>query len=371
MFWGLASQAQAITCECGCLGGSQTIIDDPVNDACASTGYSMCQTACGTFGLSYSLQICQGCTFSECQPDMFGGSWQCIVTPTPSSGACVYNSDCNIGVGEQCISGTCQVTTGGTACQYNGDCNIGVGELCINGVCQDVTGSGGATTNCYTDCINSGNTPSECNGACGGSTGGGTAPPTGGGGTTTQPPTGGGGTGVGGPMGNATLPNFIGHTSISALIAAIANFLIKYIAMPLAILMIIYSGLLFVTAGGNEEKIKKAKKNLSWTLLGVLIILSANVLITYIQSLLGGTGGAQVQTFFNSLKPLLNQIILAGFALATVYFIWGIVMFMRATGSGDEQGIATGKKHMIWGIIGMAIMGAAPGIVNLIASIIP
>jgi len=26
---------------------------------------------------------------------------------------------------------------------------------------------------------------------------------------------------------------------------------------------------------------------------------------------------------------------------------------------------------MIWGIIGMAIMGAAPGIVNLIASIIP
>jgi hypothetical protein len=46
-------------------------------------------------------------------------------------------------------------------------------------------------------------------------------------------------------------------------------------------------------------------------------------------------------------------------------------MFMRATGSGDEQGITTGKRHMVWGIIGMAIMGAAAGIINLIQSIIP
>jgi len=196
--------------------------------------------------------------------------------------------------------------------------------------------------------------------------------PGGTGGLGTGGTTGGTGTGgVGPPMGSATLPNFIGYTSISALIAAIANFLITYIVMPFAVIMIIYSGLLFVTAGGNEEKIKKAKRNLSWTLLGVVIILSANVLITYIQSLLSGQGGGQVQTFLNSLKAPLNQLILVVFALATVYFIWGIVMFMRATGSGDEQGITTGKRHMVWGIIGMAIMGAAAGIINLIQSIIP
>lgn len=179
------------------------------------------------------------------------------------------------------------------------------------------------------------------------------------------------GGGVGPPIGNATLPNFIGYTSVSALIVAIANFLVTYIFMPFAVLMIIYSGILFVTAGGNEEKIKRAKRNLSWTLLGVVIILSANVLITYIQSLLSGQGGGQVQTFLNNLKAPLNQLILTVFALATVYFFWGMVMFMRASGSGDEQGISTGKRHMVWGVIGMAIMGAAAGIVNFIQSIIP
>ena len=361
MFWAVASPAQAITCECGCQGGSQTIIDDPASDACAYTGYSMCQTACGSFGLSYSLQICQGCTFSQCQPDLFGGSWQCIVaisdcrtTGCGGQGVCTQDPTTSAW---SCTSGT------GTDCRTTGCGGSGVCTQAadLTWSCTAETG----TTSCYDSCLsNPDSTPAECSAACGtGGTGPGTGPATG--------PGTGAAPGVGPPIGSATLPNFIGYTSISALIAAIANFLITYIAMPLAILMIIYSGLLFVTAGGNEEKIKKAKRNLSWTLLGVLIILSANVLITYIQSLLSGQGGGQVQTFLSSLKAPLNQLILTVFALATVYFIWGIVMFMRASGSGDEQGITTGKRHMVWGIVGMAIMGAAAGIVNLIKSIIP
>lgn len=217
-----------------------------------------------------------------------------------------------------------------------------------------------AITSCFDNCMSKGNDASTCNVTCktSGQTGPGTGPPA------SNP-----GTGPAVPMGNATMPNFFGYTTISELITALADFIINFIAIPLAVIMIIYAGFLFVTAGGNEEKIRRARRNLLWTVIGVAIILSAKVLITYIQSLLGGTAGTGAQAILNSLKAPLNQAIVVVFALATVYFVWGVVMFVRATGSGDEQGITTGKRHLIWGIIGMCIMGACFGIVNLIQGI--
>jgi len=166
-----------------------------------------------------------------------------------------------------------------------------------------------------------------------------------------------------GPIGGTKIPNWLGVSSISDLILNIVNFLINVIALPFAVLMIILAGFRFATAQGNEEKLKKARQNFIWTIVGVGVVLAAKILVTYIQELMGGTGNT-LNDFITKIRGTLNLVIGVLFALVTVYFIWGVIQYVEA--GGDEQKLTQGKRHMVWGIIGMAIMGAAWGIVSII-----
>jgi len=60
----------------------------------------------------------------------------------------------------------------------------------------------------------------------------------------------------------------------------------------------------------------------------------------------------------------LNYILTIAFILLTLYFVWGVVQYVMS--GGDEEKLAKGKQHMIWGIIGMAVAAGAWGIVQLI-----
>lgn len=61
------------------------------------------------------------------------------------------------------------------------------------------------------------------------------------------------------------------------------------------------------------------------------------------------------------LIPIINTLLI----LATVVFIWGVIQYVIGS-RGDEKALENGKRIMVWGIIGMAIMASAWGIVNLI-----
>ncbi len=61
---------------------------------------------------------------------------------------------------------------------------------------------------------------------------------------------------------------------------------------------------------------------------------------------------------------ILNPLIFLMFAVAVVIFLWGIVEFIRNL--DNEDGRKTGAQHMIWGIIGMAIMLSAYAIKSVI-----
>ena len=65
---------------------------------------------------------------------------------------------------------------------------------------------------------------------------------------------------------------------------------------------------------------------------------------------------------------IINPIIVLLFSLALLYFLWGVFDFVRNSSSEDKRN--DGKQHMLWGIIGMAIMVSAFGIVNLICNTI-
>jgi len=63
---------------------------------------------------------------------------------------------------------------------------------------------------------------------------------------------------------------------------------------------------------------------------------------------------------------IINPLLLLLFAVAFLYFMWGMATFVWK--SDSDEGRTTGIKHMLWGVIGMFIMVAVWGIINIIKS---
>ena len=73
---------------------------------------------------------------------------------------------------------------------------------------------------------------------------------------------------------------------------------------------------------------------------------------------------ATVTSALDQIKTILNLVIGLMFVLVTLYFIWGVVKYVMA--AGEEAKVKEGKQHMIWGIIGMAVMAGAWGLVKVL-----
>ena len=65
--------------------------------------------------------------------------------------------------------------------------------------------------------------------------------------------------------------------SIPDLISAILGAIVA-IGAPIAVLFLIYAGFMFVTARGNDTRLAKAKETLMWTIVGIVILLGAELL---------------------------------------------------------------------------------------------
>lgn len=63
---------------------------------------------------------------------------------------------------------------------------------------------------------------------------------------------------------------------------------------------------------------------------------------------------------------IINPLILFLFALAVVYFLYGVLEFIM--NQENEEKKTTGKSHMLWGIIGITIMLGVWTILNMIIS---
>lgn len=68
----------------------------------------------------------------------------------------------------------------------------------------------------------------------------------------------------------------------------------------------------------------------------------------------------------NIIALIINPVIWFLLVLATLVFLWGAVSFVRSNGAGDEEGIESGKKNLVWGLIGIFIMLSAKSIIFII-----
>lgn len=63
---------------------------------------------------------------------------------------------------------------------------------------------------------------------------------------------------------------------------------------------------------------------------------------------------------------VINPLFILAFGLATLLFMWGIIQAMMSP--DDTEARENGKRHIVWGIIGAAIMIGTGGIIGLIMS---
>ena len=85
-----------------------------------------------------------------------------------------------------------------------------------------------------------------------------------------------------------TIPDPLQGREIIDIIDSVMS-LLAMIGSGVAVIMIIWAGILYMTAGGGEEKIRTAKKTIMWAIIGVAILWSANFIIDAIKYLLQGS----------------------------------------------------------------------------------
>ncbi|PID83087.1 hypothetical protein CSB11_03070 [Candidatus Campbellbacteria bacterium] len=95
----------------------------------------------------------------------------------------------------------------------------------------------------------------------------------------------------------------------------------------------------------------------------VLFLVSNNLLLAE------GDGGAAfeegVKTFTQKITDVfLTPILTLLVAASVIYFVWGLVMFLKNAGEdGDRQ---NAKRHMLWGMFGLFIVFSVWGIMKII-----
>ncbi len=68
-----------------------------------------------------------------------------------------------------------------------------------------------------------------------------------------------------------------------------------------------------------------------------------------------------VTSLVTQIGGIVARIIPIIFALAIIYFFWGLVVFLRA--AGDPKAQEAGRNQMIWGVIAIAVMLSIYGLV--------
>lgn len=68
---------------------------------------------------------------------------------------------------------------------------------------------------------------------------------------------------------------------LDVFVLGILNFIIGAASL-VCVVMIVYSGYMYMTAGGDEQKVRTAQKTLTGSIIGLVVSLTASVLIRFV-----------------------------------------------------------------------------------------
>jgi hypothetical protein len=77
-------------------------------------------------------------------------------------------------------------------------------------------------------------------------------------------------------------------------------------------------------------------------------------------------GVGSLTEFYQLIKDITSWIVVFGILIGAVFIIWGGIQYM--TSGGDESATGAAKQKIIAGLIGIALVLLAYGLVNVVAS---
>lgn len=144
----------------------------------------------------------------------------------------------------------------------------------------------------------------------------------------------------------------------------------------IAVIFMVIGGIMYMTSGGNETMVTRAKKTWTGAVIGLAIALAAPTFLKEIQNILGGggTGGSADAWVSGALTikeiavKVLNLLLSIVGIIAMISLVIGGGMYLTAY--GDEKRIDTAKKIITYAIIGIVVALAALVIVRQVNNLL-
>lgn len=164
--------------------------------------------------------------------------------------------------------------------------------------------------------------------------------------------------------------NPLGFNTVDDLLTRILGFL-QAIIVILSLIMIVIGSLIYMTAAGDEGKIKSGKMVITASLVGLALALAAPSFLKEIGTILGwgavNPGAAQGATsFLTILQNVLNFLLSVIGIIGIIMLVIGGLMYILA--AGDESRMESGKKIVTYSLIGIAVALGALVLVTQVIS---
>ena len=151
----------------------------------------------------------------------------------------------------------------------------------------------------------------------------------------------------------------------------ILDVIIKFavgIITPLSALAVMVAAFLYITAGGSEERVKQGHKALTYGVIGIAIVLSAQFLKDVVIGIAGGATRAEnLARFLENVVRAFGAILMGISVLAVFYSA-----FLFLTGGGSQEKVETARRVLTYALVGVAVAllaFAIPALVKLIISV--
>jgi len=152
---------------------------------------------------------------------------------------------------------------------------------------------------------------------------------------------------------------------------SIFGFIRDNLVPPVAVLMALLVGFLYITSRGDPQKTSQANKILFFTVIGIAIALIAPSIITLVSEAVGQPLGSDFACSTNAASNVVSNLIIS----MVNWFAWLVALiavgaglyagFLYITARGDSRRVEEAFKTFMFAIIGVAIAILAFSIISI------
>ncbi|MGK2849079.1 MAG: hypothetical protein ACSLEX_03360 [Minisyncoccota bacterium] len=146
---------------------------------------------------------------------------------------------------------------------------------------------------------------------------------------------------------------------------------IQAIIVVLSLVFIVIGAVLYITSAGNDKRMETAKSAITASMIGLALGLAAPSFLKEIGMVLGwgevdGSAVGGARTLSEIAMSVLQFLLSVVGVLAIIMMVVGGIIYL--TSAGDDSRIETGKKIVLYSVIGIAVALASLVIVTQIAT---